>query len=125
MHFGGTLARTVIAQIVFVHAIDDVRIAAFSRERLQPNEQLILAVKAAVFIVLDVIGIFEFVSIDVLVPEPAFASEGFGIALMRGRDGGRISRDGDRVSPVRAVRPTPDRRNPFRRSRRQSRARVR
>ena len=63
----GVLARTVVAQVVHVHAVDDVLVAALAAHTSQAREQLVLAVEAAVRIVLHVIGIVELVRLDVLV----------------------------------------------------------
>ena len=95
----GVLARTVIAQVVLVDAVDDVRDASRRADFFQPREQLVLAVEAAVGIIGDVVRIFELVCLDVLVANIRFAGELLGIALVRLRNRGRIGGDRDRLSP--------------------------
>ena len=69
MQLRGALAGTIVAQIVDIHSVDDVRDAALARHFVEPGKQLVLAVEAPVRIVLDVIRIVEFVGRDVLVAE--------------------------------------------------------
>ena len=79
-------------------------IAALAAHLLQAREQLVLAVEAAVGIVAHVVGIVEFEGLDVLVGDAELAHEGFGIALVRFRHGGRIGGDGERAVAQHAVR---------------------
>ena len=82
MQLGGALPRTVVAEIILVYAVNDVAITTFRRVGFQPDEEFVFAVKATIFVVLDVIWIFKLESVDVFVVKTAFARELFGIAFM-------------------------------------------
>lgn len=82
VQLGGTLAGPVVAQVVDVHSVHDVIDAAFPRQGIEMREELILAKETAVGIVLDVIRVLEFPSLDVFVPEAALACERLRIALV-------------------------------------------
>ena len=66
---GGALARTVIAQVVQVHAVDDVLVAAIAAHFLQAGEQFVLAMETAVGIVAGVIRVIELARLNVLVDD--------------------------------------------------------
>ena len=87
---GGLLAGPIIAQIVGIHAVNDVRNAALAADFFQPLEQFVLAMETTVRIIPQIIRIFELVRLDVFVRDTELAHEGFGIALMRLRDRSRI-----------------------------------
>ena len=63
------LTRPIIAQIVDIHAVDHVRDAPLASHLVEPGEQFVLAVEAAVGTVLDVVRIVELARLDVFVPE--------------------------------------------------------
>ena len=88
------LPRTEVTEVVNVHAVDHMRDATLAGYFIEPREQLVLAVKAAVGIVGNVIGIVELVGLDVLVRHAELADEGLGIALVRLGQRGRIGGDG-------------------------------
>ena len=87
---GRTLPGTIIAQIVLVHAVNDVRDAPFRADLLQNGEQLVFAMEAAIGIVLHVVRILKLVRLDILVPDSKLAGEGLGVKLVRFRNGSRI-----------------------------------
>jgi len=80
--------------------LDAARFAHF----LQPLEQFILAVEAAVRVVLQVIGILKLVRRDHLVPDAELAREVDGVAFVGFRDGSGIGRDSYRLLSQRPVR---------------------
>ena len=86
MESGGILSRTVVAQIVHVHAISDVRNPALPADFFQTIEQFVLAVEAAVCVVFEIVGILELVRRDQLVPYSEQPRELDRIPLMRRRD---------------------------------------
>src|SRR6202790_5779989 len=104
MQFSGALSWPVIAEIVYIHAVDNVLNASLTAHDVQFGEQLVLAVEAAVRIVLHVIGIIELVRLDVLVPESTLAGERFGIAFVRLGMCGGVVIAGDGIVAVCAVR---------------------
>ena len=95
--FGGALAGTVVAQVVHVHAVNDVAVAALAADFVEAREELVLAVEAAVGRVAEVVGVVEFVGLDVLVRDSELRDEGFGVALVRFGKGSRVGGDGDGV----------------------------
>src|SRR4051812_4364421 len=54
---GRVLARAIISQIIQIHAVHDVLVPALPPDLLEAREQLVLAMKAAVGIVPQVVGI--------------------------------------------------------------------
>jgi hypothetical protein len=94
---GGTLAGTIVAQIVFVHAVHDVGVAALAADPFENREQFVFAVKAAVRIVLHVVGVFELVRFDVFVADSELPGEGFGVSFVRCGYGGGIGGDRDNI----------------------------
>ena len=100
----GVLARTVVAEVVHVDAVDDVLVAALAAHLFQAREQLVLAVEAAVGTIAHVIGIVELLGRDVLVDDAEAFHEGLGIALVRFRKRSGIRRDGHCIGAQRAVR---------------------
>ena len=100
----GGLARPVIAQVIYVDAVNDVLEAALAAHLFQSREQLVLAVEAAVGIVLRIIRVGELAGLDVFVGDAKLRGERFGIALVRFRNGGGIGRDRQRSGAHRAVR---------------------
>ena len=101
---GGILARAIVAQVVQIHAVDDVFVAALAAHLRQAREQFVLAVEAAVRVVADVVGIVEFVGLDVLVRDAEALDEGLGIALVRLGQRCRIGGHGDGVRSQHAIR---------------------
>lgn len=97
MDFCGALAGAVIAEVVDVDAVDDVIEAAIGSDIVHDAEEFILAVEAAVGVVRDVSGVFEFAGRDHLVEDAVSDGEIDGIALMGIGDGGGIGRDGDGI----------------------------
>jgi len=73
------LPGPVVAEIVDVHTINDVRDAALGAQRLELREQLVLAMEATVNVVLDIIRIVEFKG------SSARAGSGFTCELMASR----------------------------------------
>ena len=100
----GILAGAVVAQVVGIYTVDDVGDAALAADFFQAREQFVLAVEAAVGVVLQVIGIFEFARLDIFVRDSELPHESLGIALVRLRDGGRIRGYGQSVGAERLVR---------------------
>src|SRR5258707_14508143 len=97
MKLRGFLPRPVVSQIVDIHAVDNVLDTAGCAQCVQLREKFVLAMKAAVRIVLDIIRVVEFVRFDVLVPNSTLTREGLGIALMRFGNGGGIRGNGDGI----------------------------
>jgi hypothetical protein len=97
------LARAVIAEVVHVHAVNDVVEGALAPHLFQPREQLVLAVETAVGIVPRVIRVLEFAGFDVLVSDAELRDERLGIAFVRFRNGSGIGRDRQRSGTHRAV----------------------
>lgn len=97
MEFGGALSGAIVAEVVFIHAINDVLKPALGGNSLEHGKELVFTVEAAVRVVPDVIGVFEFVRFDVLVADSELLDEGFGVAFMGFGDGGGIGRDGESV----------------------------
>jgi hypothetical protein len=58
------LTGAEIAQVVDIHAVDDVADGALMAELFEAGEELVLAMETAVGVVADVIGIVEFVGVD-------------------------------------------------------------
>src|ERR1700676_2514725 len=104
MQFSGALSWPVIAEIVYIHAVDNVLNASLTAHDVQFGEQLVLAVEAAVRIVLHIIGIIELMRLDVLVPKSTLAGERFGIALVRLGNRGGVRGDRDGIVAESAVR---------------------
>ena len=88
--FRGSLAGPIISQIVDVHAINNMCDPALTRDLVQPREQLILAVEAAVAVVLEVVGILKFQRGDVFMPDAPGPCEFLRIALVRFGQGSGI-----------------------------------
>ena len=101
---GGALSRTVVAQVVHIHAVDDVLEAALTPHRFQAREQFVLAVEAAVGTVAHVVRVFELARLDILVDDAEACHEGLRIALVRFRQRGGVRGDGHGVGAQRAVR---------------------
>src|SRR5579883_2901834 len=98
------LSGAIVAQIVAVHAIDDVGDSAIPRELIEAREQLVLAVKTPVAIILQVLGIFELAGFYVFVADSVIARKNFRISLMRLGKRSRIRRDRDGPIPESFVR---------------------
>ena len=103
MQLGGALPGTKVAEVVDVHTVDHMRDAALAGHFVEPGEQFVLAMKAAVGIVGDVVGIIELPRRDVFVTDAVLAGEGFGIALVGFGKRRRIGRDRDRFTAENAV----------------------
>src|SRR5579864_4156482 len=104
MDFRSVLSWPVVAQVVLIHAVDDMGNTALAPHIIETREQLVFAMKTAVLIVLEVIGIFELVSVDVLVGNSELADKIFGIAFVRFRNRCGIRGDGDGLLAEYAMR---------------------
>src|ERR1700733_7486556 len=104
MQLPRSLAGAIIAQIVDIDSVDDVRDAPLPGSFIELREQLILTVKTAVAIVLHVIGIIELVGRDVLVAKALDARELLGVGLVRIGERSGIRRDGDGLVAESAMR---------------------
>ena len=82
MDFCSLLTRPIVSQVVLIYAVDNVLIAVLGDVVFQAHKQFIFAVKAAGFVVLNIVGILEFECRDILMPEASFASKRFRIPLM-------------------------------------------
>src|SRR4051794_37865099 len=97
MLFGRVLAGTVIAEIVLIHAIHDVLVAALAAHLLGAGGAILLAVETAIGIVGDVIGIVEFARLNVLVRDAELFNESLGVTFVRLGDGGGVRGDGESI----------------------------
>ena len=93
MKFRGILPRAIVAEIVHVDAVDDVRNSTLTPDLLQAFEKLVLTVEAAIGVVLEIIGILEFVRRNQLVPDAELPGELDGVALVRFGDRGGVGRN--------------------------------
>ena len=84
------LAWPVIAQIVDVHAIDDVRNASRASHFIEPCEQFVLAVEAAAAIVLDVIGPVELIRLQNFQRDVVLACKGNRVFQLKSSQTGRV-----------------------------------
>src|SRR5215472_167161 len=100
----GGLAGAIIAEVILVHAIDDVLVAALAADFAKTREELVFAVEAAVGVVAQVIGIVELAALDVFVHDAELLHEGFEIALVGFGQRRRIGGDGEGAGAQHAMR---------------------
>src|SRR6478736_368805 len=91
------LTWTVIAQIILIHAVEDVVHTSGGSDFFQPGEEFVFAVKTPVRIVGDVFRVVELVGLNVLVENAGLASERLCIVFVRCGNGGRISSNRNRL----------------------------
>ena len=115
--------RWLRRRVVDVHTVDQHARCARSRATSSTACASVLAVETAVGIVSDVSRIASGSCVfNIFVPDAVIARELLGVALVRFGKGCRIRCDGDGIfARCFAWPPTPDRRNPHRRSTRRSR----
>src|ERR1700679_2063864 len=105
----GLLARAVVAGVVGVEAIDDVRDAAGGALAFEHSKELVLAVEAAGGIVAGVVFVGEFPGGDGDKRNGLRGGEGDGLTQMTARERGRVRNDGkhaaaeDGVGSVREI----------------------
>jgi hypothetical protein len=91
----GMLAGAVVAGVVGVEAIDDVRDAAGGALAFEHGEELVLAVEAAGGIVAGVVFVGQFPGGDGDQRNGLRGGEGDGLAQMTARERGRVRDDGE------------------------------
>ena len=97
MNFGGALTGAVVAEVIDIDAIDDVLNATIGSNFVHDAKEFIFAVKAAIGIVGDVLGILEFAGGNHFMKDSVGFGEIDGITLVGFRDRGGICCDGDGV----------------------------
>ena len=84
------LAGTIIALVIKVYAISTGVEPMFGAVALHHRKQLIFAVEAALRVVADVVGVFQFLRLDHLAWDPLLFGEPQGIFKLRSRQRRRV-----------------------------------
>ena len=103
MFFCGALTGAVVATVVGVHAVGDVRKAELSAEILHAFEKFGLAVEAAIGIIALVLGIFEFFGLDDAQGNAVRLCKGLGLLHVAAGETWRVGEDGEHAVAEDAV----------------------
>jgi hypothetical protein len=95
MQLSCPLTGAIVAQVIRVHAVNDVRNSPLGRLGGELREELVLAVKTAIGSVLNVVRVLKLIGRNVFVAEAVSGGELFRIALVRLGNGRRIRSDCD------------------------------
>src|SRR6266699_7018087 len=97
MLFRSALAGTVVAKIVDIHTVYNVRDAPLPGDFIETREQFILAVEAAVGTIGCVLGIIELAGGYVFVTDAVLAGERLSVEFVRLGKRGRVRGNGHGV----------------------------
>ena len=112
MQFRGPLPGAVIAQVILINAVNNVRDPPRAAKLLQHREQFILAMEAAIRPVFCVIRDFRILGRHILMANSELLRKSLSVTLVRFRNRCRIGGNGDCIVAQRLFRgPCQDRRN--------------
>ena len=101
---GGALAGAVVAAVVEVHAVGEMREAEALARGFHLGEEFVLAVEAAVGVVAGVVGRFELAGVEDVCGDRVSDGKGKCFRKLFPRERGRVGDDGDHAVAEHFVR---------------------